>query len=129
MWEAIMLAGRATRTGALMNRCGAKLAFYVTVGIVEPKLPNSNSHAARSGCNQSFLNVNAGPDSHAARDEEREKVKRYKVLCNQRRAAAAGKHLCQSSSSSRPAGAWSERLSSDRSGTLTGRGSRQRTLR
>jgi hypothetical protein len=38
---------------------GAKLAFDVTVGIVEP---NSNSHAARSGCNQSFLNVNAGPD-------------------------------------------------------------------
>jgi hypothetical protein len=53
---------------------GAKIAF--DVGIVEP---NSNSHSARSGCNQSFLNVNAG-----TRDEEREKVKRYKVLCNQR---------------------------------------------
>ena len=53
---------------------GAKIAF--DVGIVEP---NSISHSARSGCNQSFLNVNAG-----TRDEEREKVKRYKVLCNQR---------------------------------------------
>ena len=46
------------------------------VGIVEP---NSNSHSARSGCNQSFFNVNAGK-----RDEEKEKVKRYKALCNQR---------------------------------------------
>jgi hypothetical protein len=46
------------------------------VGIVEP---NSNSHSARSGCSQSFFNVNAG-----TRDEEREKVKRYKALCNQR---------------------------------------------
>jgi hypothetical protein len=53
---------------------GAKIAF--DVGIVEPNL---NSHSARSGCSQSFLNVNAG-----TRDEEREKVKRYKVLCNQR---------------------------------------------
>jgi hypothetical protein len=53
---------------------GAKIAF--DVGIVEP---NSISHSARSGCNQSFLNVNAG-----TRDEEREKAKRYKVLCNQR---------------------------------------------
>ena len=42
---------------------GAKIAF--DVGIVEP---NSNSHSARSGCNQSFLNVNAG-----TRDEERER--------------------------------------------------------
>ena len=53
---------------------GDKIAF--DIGIVEP---NSNSHSARSGCNQSFLNVNAG-----TRDEEREKVKRYKTLCNQR---------------------------------------------
>jgi hypothetical protein len=53
---------------------GAKMAF--DVGIVEP---NSISHSARSGCNQPFLNVNAG-----TRDEEREKVKRYKVLCNLR---------------------------------------------
>jgi hypothetical protein len=30
--------------------------------------PNSISHSARSGCNQSFLNVNAG-----TRDEERER--------------------------------------------------------
>ena len=42
---------------------GAKIAF--DVGIVEP---NSISHSARSGCNQSFLNVNAG-----TRDEERER--------------------------------------------------------
>ena len=42
---------------------GGKIAF--DVGIVEP---NSNSHSARSGCNQSFLNVNAG-----TRDEERER--------------------------------------------------------
>ena len=42
---------------------GDKIAF--DVGIVEP---NSNSHSARSGCNQSFLNANAG-----TRDEERER--------------------------------------------------------
>ena len=90
---------------------GAKIAF--DVGIVEP---NSISHSARSGCNQSFLNVNAG-----TRDEEREKVKRTKFY-----ATSAGQQLYQSSS--RPAEAW-ERLSSDKSGTLTGRGSRQRTLR
>ena len=53
---------------------GLKIGF--DVGIVEP---NSNSHSARSGCSQSFFNVNAG-----TRDEEREKVKRYKALCNQR---------------------------------------------
>jgi hypothetical protein len=55
---------------------GAKIAF--DVGMVEPNL---NSHSARSGRSQSFLNVSAG-----TRDEEREKVtgKRYKVLCNQR---------------------------------------------
>ncbi len=57
---------------------GAKLAF--DVGIVEP---NSISHSARSGCNQSSFNVNDGTVT-VARDEEREKVKRYKVLCNQR---------------------------------------------
>jgi hypothetical protein len=82
MWGAIMLAGRAPRTGTPMDRCGgpgsphtgAKIA--VDVGIVEP---NSNSHSARSGYKQSFLNVNAG-----TRDEEGEKVKRHKVLCNQR---------------------------------------------
>ncbi len=55
-----MLAGRAARS----NRCtdgqmwgsphtGAQIAF--DVGIVEP---NSNSHSARSGCSQSFLNLN-----------------------------------------------------------------------
>jgi hypothetical protein len=67
-----MLAGRATRTGTLMDRCGeahsdshtgAKIAF--DVGILEP---NSNSHSARSGCRQSLLNVNAG-----TRDAERER--------------------------------------------------------
>ena len=67
-----------------MDRCGeartqgAKIAFDVGIVTVEPRA-NSNSHSARSGCNLSFLNVNAGP-----RDEEREKAKRYKVLCNQR---------------------------------------------
>ncbi len=89
VWEAIMLAlaGRATRTGALMEQVwagphtGAKLAFDVTVGIVEP---NSNSHAARSGCNQSLLNVNVQLRLVPTRDEEREKVKRHKVLCNRR---------------------------------------------
>ncbi len=57
---------------------GAKIAF--DVGIVEP---NSISHSARSGCNQSLLNVNAASGTG---DEEREKleVKRHKVLCNQR---------------------------------------------
>ncbi len=55
---------------------GAKIAF--DVGILVVVESNSNSHCARSGCNQSSLNVNAG-----TRDEEREKVKRYKVLCNQ----------------------------------------------
>ena len=44
---------------------GAKIAF--DVGIMEP---NSNSHSARGGCSQSFLNVNAG-----TRDEEREKLR------------------------------------------------------
>jgi hypothetical protein len=52
---------------------GAEIAF--DVGIVAP---NSNSHSARSGRNQSFFNVNAG-----TRDEEREKVKRYKVRTTQ----------------------------------------------
>ncbi len=63
----------------------AKIAF--DVGIVEP---NSINHSARSGCYQSSLNVNAG-----TRDEEREKGKRYKVLCNQRGLACisvASKH-------------------------------------
>ena len=46
---------------------GAKIAVMY-VGIVEP---NSNSHSARGGCNQSFLNVNAG-----TRDEERERKPR-----------------------------------------------------
>jgi hypothetical protein len=45
---------------------GAKIAF--DVGIVEP---NSNSHSARSGCSQSFFNVNA--QRPGTRDEEREK--------------------------------------------------------
>ncbi len=43
--------------------------------------PNSNSHSARSGCNQSLLNVSAGTRDE---DSEREKAKRYKALCNQR---------------------------------------------
>jgi hypothetical protein len=81
MWGAKFYVGRQGTSDRYTDgqvwgspHTGAKVAFYV--GIVEP---NSNSHSARSGCNQPFLNVNAG-----TRDEEREKVKRYKVLCNQR---------------------------------------------
>jgi hypothetical protein len=76
-----MLAGRATRTDILMDKCGqicqilaAKIAFEVS--IVES---NSNSLSERSGCNQSFLDANA-----ATRDAEREKVRRCKRLWNQR---------------------------------------------
>ena len=66
LWGAIMSAGRATRTDTPMDRCGeARTQIAFDVGIVEP---NSNSHSARSGCNRSFLNVNAG-----TRDEERER--------------------------------------------------------
>ncbi len=64
------------------SHTGAKIAFDVGIVTVEPNsIRVTGSHSARSGCNQSFLNVNAG-----TRDEEREreKVKRYKVLCNQR---------------------------------------------
>ncbi len=48
----------------------------VDVSTVEP---NSNSHLKRRGCNQSFLNVNAG-----TRDAERAKVEKYTELCTQR---------------------------------------------
>ncbi len=93
---------------------GAKIAFGV--GIVEP---NSNSHSARSGCNQSFFNVNAG-----TRDEEREKVKRYTALCNQRGLTFVPIIFttCGGMKEAFHCGSY-------KSGTLTGRGSRQRTLR
>ncbi len=55
------MAGRATRSSRYTDgqmwgspHTGAKIAF--DVGIVDP---NSNSHSARSGCSQSFLNVAA----------------------------------------------------------------------
>jgi hypothetical protein len=66
---------------------GAKLAFDVTVGIMEP---NSNSHAARSGCSQSFLNVKAGPDKGFMKRERKSRGTKFYAI-------SAGKHLCQSS--------------------------------
>ena len=92
----------------------ARIAFDVSTAE-----PNSNSHLKRRGCNQSFLNVNAG-----TRDAERAKVEKYKGLCTQRPRTNT---ICPPSSS-QPAGAW-ESNSSDCFGIHTGRELRPRTLR
>ncbi len=61
-WQAGQLGPVHRWTGVGKPAHRGKIAF--DVGIVEP---NSNSHSARSGCNQSFLNVNAGTSSCPAR--------------------------------------------------------------